>query len=85
MELAPRNKELYKNLYSQNFQKQGGVPSHKHPPPPGAPPLAGKATGHQGSSANNDSRSSQSNDHVNSSLTGGITIEPPINGNEVSK
>ncbi|CAF3569688.1 unnamed protein product [Rotaria sp. Silwood1] len=42
---------------------------------------AGTAIGHQGGSANSDTRSVESNDRVNSSLAGGMTLGPPINVN----
>jgi hypothetical protein len=46
---------------------------------------AGTAVGHRDGPPNSDTKSLESNDHVNSSLAGGITIGPPIAGKEVTK
>lgn len=46
---------------------------------------AGTAMGHKGGSINSDTSSLQSNDHVNSSLAGGITIGPSITDKEATK
>ncbi|CAF1366547.1 unnamed protein product [Rotaria sordida] len=46
---------------------------------------AGTAMGYQGGSANSDTQSVKSNDRVNSSLAGGMTIGPPIDGKTITK
>ncbi|CAF2718856.1 unnamed protein product [Rotaria sp. Silwood2] len=46
---------------------------------------AGTTVEYQDGSTNSDTRSVESKDRVNSSLAGGMTIEPPINGKEATK
>jgi hypothetical protein len=46
---------------------------------------AGTAVGHRDGPANSDTQSLKSNNHVNSSLTGGMTIGPPIAGKQITK
>ena len=46
---------------------------------------SGTATGHKIGLETNDSKLVQSNDRVNSSLAGGMTIGSPIGGDQVSK
>ena len=46
---------------------------------------AGTAMGRQDGPANSDTRSVDSNDHVNASLAGGMTIGPPIDGKQITK
>lgn len=46
---------------------------------------AGTAKGHHSDATSNHGRSTDSRDHVNSTLAGGMTIGPPIDGNQVNK
>ena len=46
---------------------------------------AGTAAGHRDRSANSDTQSVESKDRVNSSLAGGMTIGPPLPGQQITK
>ena len=46
---------------------------------------AGTAVGHRNGPPNSDTQSVQSQDRVNSSLAGGMTIGPPIPAQQVTK
>lgn len=46
---------------------------------------AGTAVGHRNGPPNSDTTTVESNNHVNATLAGGMTIGPPISGKEVTK